>query len=215
MNETRVKREQGEGREREIRMELDFNSVGVDIWFLPHVRLVVLSNYSLYSSIRWSPPVVVIGHRLLRLPCWGSPFFLSFLAARSIENVWFSRIRWRSALNMFFLLSSRGKRSIFINFSSTEKGRMRADRISIHTPIQLPRWYLEEKSRDRRRLGISQSRRIVWIGIEVDRIRHRCLWFASLFGVKYGSRLVKSISDFHEREERAKKSDRLRCLVTF
>jgi hypothetical protein len=59
-------------------MELDFSSVGVDIWFLPHVRYVVLSNYSLYSSIRWSP-AVVIGHRILRLDCCWCLLFLFFI----------------------------------------------------------------------------------------------------------------------------------------
>ena len=42
------KEKRREDEEREIRMELDFSSVGVDIWFLPNVRVVVLSNYFIF-----------------------------------------------------------------------------------------------------------------------------------------------------------------------
>lgn len=110
-NETREKEKRDwdweKEREREIRMELDFSSVGVDIWFLPHVRSVVLSNYSLYSSIRWSPVVVVIGHRIiLRLECcwWLLLFFLLLLYMLSIEL--YSDYLW------FFTLYQRNHRSI-------------------------------------------------------------------------------------------------------
>jgi hypothetical protein len=149
-------------------MELDFNSVGVDIWFLPHVRYVVLSNYFLYSSIRWSPPVMVIGHRILRLEIAVDAYYyflflcsfywiilrlpLIFFYTLSLRNhrSISSRERWTFLLPFCFRIErERERRKGASSLTLVRwRGRMRSYHISIHTHIQLLQWYFEEKSRD-------------------------------------------------------------------
>ena len=124
-------------------MELDFSSVGVDIWFLPHVRYVVLSNYSLYSSIRWSP-AVVIGHRILRLDCCWCFFFLAYYFLDRHERVLLNYTR----ITFDFYTLSKESQIDFVCICKMIKAKKKNEK---EMNISLPLLFSNRKKKEKKR----------------------------------------------------------------